>query len=197
MTTLLLSLIVSINIVILAHVVIINERVKELKRKYDVIVNKKSSNTIDKAIDKAINDLIDFDSNNTKETLEEIVAYISKDDNDKMVQGNLSALIEEWRDRDKELEDVKVYHDTFENLDDFLNYVSNKSVKVVDVQAQKIRKVATLDRRLYNNKQNVIITFDNGYTSVFKPNLYAAYDSFNAILNDIVYPANIEPCEGE
>ena len=171
MTIYLLILSAIINIVALAIMVILHENIKKIVRYIDV------KNDTNNNINDGIDSIIDLDENN-KKILEEIIAYIGKDEDDKMVQGNLSALIEEWRDKDNEENLTKVCkYDTFEDLNEFLEYISNTNIKVIDVANEKIRKVAKLDRRIYNGKETVIITFDNGYTSVFKPNLYARYDN--------------------
>lgn len=173
MTTFLLILMVAINMSTLYFAVLAWEHTKRIIKQNKKITNTDTINNINNAIDS----IIDLDEEN-KKVLEEIIAYIGKDEDDKMVQGNLSALIEEWRDKDNEENLTKVCkYDTFEELNEFLEYISNTNIKVIDVANDKIRKVAKLDRRIYNGVETVIITFDNGYTSVFKPNLYARYNS--------------------
>ena len=164
-TTIILIILTITNIILLISAYI------DIKQDINLL---KIKNGID--LDK-LDQLVGYD-NETVKNLEKFVGYNSNDKNDKLVQGNLSTLVEEWKLENKEETAAKVCkYDTFEDLNDFLDYVTNNNIKIIDVSSEKVRKVANLDRRIYNNQETVLITFDNGSVAIFKPNLYAKYNA--------------------
>ena len=63
--------------------------------------------------------------------------------------------------------------DKFKDVYELLEYVSKYNLEILDIKNKKKRKIKYLDKCTYNNKQSVLMTFDDDSEAVFKPNLYA------------------------
>lgn len=90
----------------------------------------------------------------------------------------LSTLVEKWEDEDKEASIIKMHkYDVFEDIDEFLNYIHNGNLKIIDVDNERIREICNLEKRIYNGQKTVLISFTTGMKSIFKPGLYAKYST--------------------
>ena len=61
----------------------------------------------------------------------------------------------------------------FKDVYDLMNYVSKHNLDIIDISNKKKRKIKYLDKCVLNNKQSVLMTFEDGTEAIFKPNLYA------------------------
>lgn len=66
-------------------------------------------------------------------------------------------------------------YDAFKDVYDFLDYVSDYNLKIVDIKNDIVRKVMYLDKCVYNNRETVLITFDDNTQTIFRSSLYARY----------------------
>lgn len=64
---------------------------------------------------------------------------------------------------------------TFKNVHDFIDYVSDHNLHIVDIANRKVRKIKYLENSTYNNQETVLITFEDGKMAVFMPFLFAKY----------------------
>lgn len=76
--------------------------------------------------------------------------------------------------KEKEADEVDyIVCDKFKDVYELLDYVSKHNLEIIDIKNKKQRKIKYLDKCTYNNKQSVLMTFDDDSEAVFKPNLYA------------------------
>lgn len=125
------------------------------------------------------------DDSEDKDVVEEIKEYINNNnnqseatntENDEATKYKLANFVDEYRIAETEAIDINLSaSNTFKDLDEFLSYVYDYNVIVIDVVKNRIRKVVDLAKHTHNGKKTVAITFEDGGRAFFEPGLYAKY----------------------
>lgn len=111
----------------------------------------------------------------------DIIKYaLDIDDNDSS-EINILDIDYEDDDYDEEQDednDINI-DDTFNNVFDFIDYVSDNNLEIVDIANRKIRKIKHLENCECNNQETVFITFEDNTMAVFIPFLFAKCNKNN------------------
>ena len=87
----------------------------------------------------------------------------------------LDNLRKRWDEEDRE-QIIEMCNHTFKDVYEFLDYVSEYNQKIINSISKEIHTIKYLDKYKYRNEETVLITFEDGSRSVFRPNVYAKYN---------------------
>lgn len=76
--------------------------------------------------------------------------------------------------KEKEVDEIDcITCERFKDVYELIDYVSKHNLEIIDINNKKKQKIKYLDKCTYNNKQTVLMTFDDNSEALFRPNLFA------------------------
>jgi len=173
MDTILLTISFFINILLLLFVLSIKIELNNIKEKLEKLNKEKQDTSLDddiKIITNNDNNDVIFIENENDDNIDE---NYQNEDNDSATIVNCDY----YDDNKHEFNDVVAVNidNTFKNVYEFIDYVSDHNLYIADIANRKVRKIKYLENCRCNNQETVFITFEDGKMAIFMPFLFAKY----------------------
>ena len=128
--------------------------------------NKRNINKLDKQISKLEDDIVYMEFNNDEE-VENPDSEKCEPEHVKHVPRSIFPV--HWTER---IIGENICN-TFDNVYDFIDYLTEDNLEIIDIANKKLRKVKHLEEINCHGKPTVLITFEDGKEAVFFPFLFA------------------------
>lgn len=174
MNTFLLILNIIINIIILINILSIKKSIKTMKRRNNVNKSNKRSEHV--SVDDFDDDIEKYDNHSRRKKYDNFYTGDFDDIEDNHTNKNSQKIKNRCNNYKEKSVQMNTYY-AFQDIYDFIEYVNNGNLKIVDIINEKVRTIINLDHHIDNGKKTILITFNDNTNAVFKPYLYAKYNN--------------------